>query len=69
MRYYRVKKMPGFAKFKSVLCRHSVATTEFNGENSRCRTQAAKAMNEHAISAHRVPEARHFVINKLVGER
>jgi hypothetical protein len=47
--------MNGFAIFKCPLCKHSVTTMEFNGEHSRCRTQAARAMNEHATVAHGCP--------------
>ncbi len=47
--------MNGFAMFKCRLCKHSVTTMDFNGENCRCRTQAARAMNEHATVAHRCP--------------
>jgi hypothetical protein len=55
VRHYTIKMMSGFAKFKCSLCKHSVTTMEFNGEHCRCRTQAARAMNEHAKVAHGCP--------------
>jgi hypothetical protein len=55
VRHYIIKKMNGFAIFKCPLCKHSVTTMEFNGEHSRCRIQAARAMNEHAKVAHASP--------------
>lgn len=49
--------MHGFSTFKCPLCKHSVTTREFSSLNGNCRTQAAKAMNEHAMATHsrRVP--------------
>jgi hypothetical protein len=55
MRYYTIKMMGGFSTFKCPLCKHSVTTQEFSSQNGNCRTQAAKAMNEHAWVAHRRP--------------
>jgi len=55
VRHYTIKMMNGFAKFECSLCTHSVTTMEFNGEHCRCRTQAARAMNEHAAFAHGCP--------------
>jgi hypothetical protein len=57
VRHYIIKKMNGFAEFKCRLCKYSVTTMEFNGENSRCRIQAARAMNEHALTTHHCPPA------------
>jgi hypothetical protein len=45
----------GFATFKCQLCKHSVNTREFSGQNGSCRTQAARAMKEHATAAHGCP--------------
>ena len=56
MRHYTVTLMHGFSTFKCPICKHSVTTQEFNSENGNCRTQAARAMNEHAAAAH-VPRA------------
>jgi hypothetical protein len=55
VRHYTVKMMNGFSKFKCVLCRHSVTTQEFSSQDGNCRTQAARAMNEHATAAHGCP--------------
>jgi hypothetical protein len=52
VRHYTITMMNGFAKFKCRLCQYSVTTMDFSGENCRCRTQAARAMNEHATAAH-----------------
>src|ERR1017187_1814724 len=52
MRHYTIKMMSGFSTFKCVLCKHSVTTREFSSQNGNCRSQAAKAMNEHATAAH-----------------
>jgi hypothetical protein len=55
MRHYTIKMMHGFSTFKCLLCKHSVTTREFSSQNGSCRTQAAKAMNEHATAAHNRP--------------
>jgi len=55
MRHYTIKTMNGCTTFKCPLCKHSVTPQEFSRENGSCRTQAAKAMNEHARAAHGVP--------------
>ena len=47
--------MNGFSMFKCLLCKHYVTTREFISLNGNCRTQAAKAMNEHATTAHNRP--------------
>jgi hypothetical protein len=52
MRHYTIKMMNGFSLFKCPLCKHSVTTLEFSSQNGNCRTQAAKAMNEHAAAVH-----------------
>jgi hypothetical protein len=44
--------MHGFSTFKCPLCKHSVTTQEFSTQNGNCRTQAARAMNDHATAAH-----------------
>ena len=55
MRHYTIKMMNGFSTFKCLLCKHSITTREFSSQNGNCRTQAAKAMNEHATAAHNRP--------------
>ena len=52
MRHYTVTMMKGFSMFKCPLCRYSVTTQEFVTQNGNLRTQAARAMNEHATAAH-----------------
>jgi len=52
MRHYAVTMMKGFSMFKCPLCRYSVTTQEFVTQNGNLRTQAARAMNEHATAAH-----------------
>jgi hypothetical protein len=52
MRHYIVTMMKGFSMFKCPLCRYSVTTQEFGTQNGNLRTQAARAMNEHAAAAH-----------------
>jgi uncharacterized protein (DUF2225 family) len=44
--------MKGYSLFKCPLCRYSVTTQEFSSLNGNCRTQAAKAMNQHATAEH-----------------
>jgi hypothetical protein len=55
MRHYTIKMMNGLSRFKCVLCKHSVTTREFSAQNGSCRTQAARAMNEHAVAVHGGP--------------
>ena len=55
VRHYTIKMMSGFAKFNCLVCKHSVTTREFSSQNGSCRTQAARAMNDHALAAHCPP--------------
>jgi len=55
MRHYTIKKMNSFSVFNCPLCKHFVTTQDFSSLNGNCRTQAAKAMNEHAAAAHGRP--------------
>ncbi|MGA2344825.1 MAG: hypothetical protein ABSF93_02395 [Candidatus Sulfotelmatobacter sp.] len=52
MRHYTIKAMNGFSVFKCPLCKHSVTTRDFSSKNGNCRTQSARAMNEHATAVH-----------------
>ncbi|MGP0019638.1 MAG: hypothetical protein ACLPHP_13785 [Candidatus Sulfotelmatobacter sp.] len=52
VRHYTIKAMSGFSVFKCPLCKHSVTTRDFSSMNGNCRTQAARAMNEHAAAGH-----------------
>ena len=55
MRYYTIQMMRGFTTFMCSRCKHSVTTLDFSSQNGSRRTQAAKAMNEHAAAAHSRP--------------
>jgi hypothetical protein len=55
VRHYTIKMMNGFSTFKCPLCKHSVTTREFRSQDGNFRTQAARAMNEHAAAAHGFP--------------
>src|ERR1039458_8086627 len=55
VRHYTIKMTNGFATFTCPLCKHAVTTQEFSSQNGSCRTQAARAMNEHATAAHGRP--------------
>jgi hypothetical protein len=52
VRHYTIKMMNGFSVFKCPLCKHSVTTREFSSKDGNCRTQAARAMNQHATAVH-----------------
>jgi hypothetical protein len=56
MRHYTITMMRGFSTFKCLVCKHFVATREFNIKNGSRRMQAARAMNEHARAAHGGPK-------------
>lgn len=53
MRYYTIKTANDRTTFKCSACSHSVATRDFDTKGGHLRTQAAKAMNEHAAAKHR----------------
>jgi hypothetical protein len=52
MRYYTIKPISGGATFKCISCAHSITTLNFSSTNGNRRTQAAKAMNQHAAELH-----------------
>ncbi len=52
MRYYTTKSMNGGTTFKCISCEHTVSTLGFNSTEGNRRTQAAKAMNQHAAAVH-----------------
>jgi hypothetical protein len=64
MRYYTIKTANDRTTFKCSACSHSVATADFDILNGHPRTQAAKAMNEHAAAAH--PSQPHGVKHSLL---
>jgi len=47
--------MNGFSVFTCPHCKNSLTTRDFSSLNGNCRTQAARAMNEHATVAHGCP--------------
>jgi hypothetical protein len=53
MRYYTIKVANDRTTFTCCSCPHSVVTTDFDMTGGTLRTQAAKAMNEHAAAKHR----------------
>ena len=52
MRHYTIKMMHGLTTFICLRCKHSVTTLQFSSANGSRRTQAARAMNEHAAAPH-----------------
>jgi len=50
-----IKTKQGLTTFSCPHCKHSVTTLEFSSQNGNRRTQAARAMNEHAAAAHSRP--------------
>jgi len=44
--------MNGCTTFKCIFCEHSVTTLDFNSAVGNRRTQAAKAINQHAAASH-----------------
>jgi len=55
VRHYAIKMVNGLATFTCQRCKHSVTILEFSSQNGNRRTQAARAMNEHATAAHGRP--------------
>ncbi len=53
MRYSTIRTTPDRTIFKCSVCSYSVATADFNIRGGHLRTQAAKALNEHAAAKHR----------------
>jgi len=52
MRYYTINPTNGGNTFKCTSCEHSITTLNFSSTNGNRRTQAAKAMNQHALELH-----------------
>jgi hypothetical protein len=50
VRHYTIKVMNGLATFTCQCCKYSVTTLDFSRQNGSRRTQAARAMNEHATT-------------------
>jgi hypothetical protein len=52
VRHYSIKLINGVTTFTCPHCKHSVTILEFSSEDGSRRTQAARAMNEHAAAVH-----------------
>jgi len=52
MRYYTIRTTADRTTFKCSVCSYSVATADFKIQGGHLRTQAAKAVNEHAAAKH-----------------
>ena len=55
VRHYSIKLINGVTTFTCPRCKHSVTTPDFSIQNGSLRTQAARAMNEHAAAVHNNP--------------
>ena len=62
---YRIERIKGGMKFNCTRCTHSVSTLEFDAKAGNLRTQAATAINDHAIKAHHEP----FVVSPADGQQ
>jgi hypothetical protein len=54
-RRFTTKPIKGDIAFKCVQCEYSVTTLDFRSKDGNTRTQAATAINEHAVSVHHQP--------------
>jgi hypothetical protein len=52
---YRIERIKSGMKFVCEQCEHSVSTLDFDTKGGNLRTQAATAINDHAIKAHHAP--------------
>jgi hypothetical protein len=52
VRHYTIKTMHSVTTFACPHCKHSVTTLQFSSDHGSRRTQAARAMNEHAAAVH-----------------
>ena len=55
VRYYSIKTINDCITFTCGLCSFSVTVLDFDSLNGSRRTQAARAVNEHAATAHHRP--------------
>ena len=55
VRHYTIKRTIGSTTFKCLFCKHSVTAQQFSSENGSRRTQAARALNDHAAAEHGRP--------------
>lgn len=54
-RRYTTKQIEGGIVFKCEQCEYRVTTLDFQSKDGNLRTQAATAVNEHAVPAHHEP--------------
>jgi len=54
-RNYTTKRIEGGIAFKCEQCEYRVTTLDFQSKDGNTRTQAATAVNEHAVSVHHQP--------------
>ena len=54
-RCYTTKRIEGGIAFKCDQCEYRVTTLDFQGKDGNVRTQAATAVNKHAVLAHHEP--------------
>jgi hypothetical protein len=52
VRYYTTQRVNGGITFQCAFCEHAVTTRNFDDAKGNCRTQAATAMNQHAVELH-----------------
>ena len=64
-RRYTTKPIKGGIAFKCVQCEYSVTTLDFQSKDGNTRTQAATAVNEHAVSVHRNSRWFHRCISNV----
>lgn len=55
MRPYTTRRIKGGTLFTCVRCPYSVRTLDFDLAEGNLRTQAAHALNQHAIQVHNQP--------------
>jgi hypothetical protein len=54
-RRYTTKRIEGGIAFKCDQCEYRVTTLDFQSKDGNVRTQAATAVNKHAVLAHHEP--------------
>ena len=54
-RNYTTKRIEGGMAFKCEQCEYRVTTLDFQSKDGNTRTQAATAVNEHAVLVHHQP--------------
>ncbi|HET7442471.1 MAG TPA: hypothetical protein VFJ47_14300 [Terriglobales bacterium] len=54
-RCYTTKRIEGGIAFKCEQCEYRVTTLDFQSKDGNVRTQAATAVNQHAVLSHHKP--------------